>query len=77
MGIDKAGMPETLADASVRVYYYRNQILPELTNTQTLYQDPNGKYILLLLDGKHSVKIEANDLQNPIVARVAQSITVQ
>lgn len=78
VGIDKAGMPDTLADASVRVYFYGNQILPELQNsTSTLYQDPEGKFIALLVGGKSSVKIEANDLQNPIVTRVAQSITVK
>ncbi len=78
VGIDKADMPETFADASVRVYFYSNQILPELqNNTSTLYRDPEGKFIALLVGGKSSVKIEANDLQNPIVARVVQSITVK
>jgi hypothetical protein len=78
VGIDKAGMPETLADASVRVYFYRNQILPELqNNTSTFYRDPAGKYIALLVDGKHSLKIEATDLQNPIVTRAIQSVIVK
>ncbi len=78
VGIDKASMPETFTDASVRVYFYSNQILPELqNNTSTLYRDPEGKFIALLVGGKSSVKIEANDLQNPIVARVVQSITVK
>jgi hypothetical protein len=78
VGIDKAGMPETLESASVRVYFYGNQILPELQNSaNTLYQDPEGKFLLLLVGGKSTVKIEANDLQNPIVTRVVQSITVK
>lgn len=78
VGIDKSGMPETFADASVRVYFYSNQILPELQNsTSTLYRDPEGKFVALLVGGKSSVKIEANDLQNPIVVRVVQSITVK
>lgn len=78
VGIDKAGMPETLESASVKVYFYGNQILPELQNsTSALYQDPEGKFLLLLVGGKSSVKIEANDLQNPIVTRVIQSITVK
>lgn len=71
-------MPETLESASVRVYFYGNQILPELQNsTSTLYQDPEGKFLLLLVGNKSTVKIEANDLQNPIVTRVVQSITVK
>lgn len=78
VGIDKSGMPETFADASVRVYFYSNQILPELQNsTSTLYRDPEGKFVALLVGGKSSVKVEANDLQNPIVVRVIQSITVK
>lgn len=78
VGIDKAEMPDTFADASVKVYFYGNQILPELQNSpSTLYQDPEGKFILLLVGGKSSVKIESNDLQNPIVTRVVQSITVK
>lgn len=75
VGIAKAD-PATLADAAVRVYFYGKKIVPELQNT-TKVIDPAGKFIYLLINGQYSVKIEANNINNPIVQTIVQSISVQ
>lgn len=75
VGIAKAD-PATLADAAVRVYFYGKKIVPELQNA-TKVVDPAGKFIYLLINGQYSVKIEANNINNPIVQTIAQSISVQ
>ena len=76
VGIAKE-IPETLSDGAVRVYFYGKKILPELQNaTNNTYKDPAGKYIYLLLNGQYSVKIEANDISNPIVQKIVQTIAV-
>lgn len=76
-GIKKDAVPETLADATVRVYYYGKKVIPELKNTSNnIYQDPAGKYIAILVNGTHSVKIESDDLSSSAVLRIIQTITV-
>ena len=70
--------PATLADAAVRVYFYGKKVLPELQNaSNNKVTDPAGKFVYLLLNGQYSVKIEANDINNPIVQKIIQTITVQ
>lgn len=75
VGISKE-VPETLDTSAVRVYFYGKKILPELQNAST-YEDPAGKYLLVLVGGQYSVRIEANDIKSPIVAKIAQTLTVQ
>ncbi len=71
-------IPETLADGSVRVYFYGKKIVPELQNAHdNKVQDPAGKFIYLLLNGQYSVKIEANDINNPVVQKIIQTITIE
>ncbi len=75
--IKKEAGPETLADSSVRVYYYGRKIIPELQSAvKNMYQDPEGKYIAVLVNGTHSVKIEADDINSSIVLRILKTITV-
>lgn len=67
--------PATLADAAVRVYFYGKKILPELQNApNNRYEDPAGKYIYILLNGGFSVKIEAMNINHPVVQKIAQTI---
>lgn len=68
--------PATLADGAVRVYFYGKKIVPELQNA-TKVVDPAGKFIYLLLNGQYSVKIEANDINHPVVQAVVKTIAVQ
>lgn len=69
--------PETFDDAAVKVYYYGKQVLPELQNAHdNKVEDPEGKYVYLLLDGSYSVKIEATDINNPVVQKIIQTIHV-
>lgn len=76
VGISKED-PENLTDAAIRVYYYGKKIVPELQNvSNNKYEDPAGKYIYLLLDGAYSVKIEASNINNPIVQKVIETIQV-
>ena len=78
IGIAK-DVPETFADSAVRIYFYGKKILPELQNAvNNRYEDPAGKYILLLLNGQSSVRIEADNITHPVVQKVVQTIaTVQ
>jgi hypothetical protein len=62
----------------VRVYFYGKKIVPELQNAHdNKVQDPAGKFIYLLLSGQYSVKIEANDINNPVVQKIIQTITIE
>jgi hypothetical protein len=70
-------IPEALSDGAVRVYFYGKKIVSELQNAHAnKYEDPAGKFIYLLLNGQYSVKIEANDINNPIVQKIVQTIAV-
>ncbi len=73
VGIAK-DVPETFADSAIRIYFYGKKILPELQNGTTRYEDPAGKYVLLLLSNQTSVRIEANNIANPVVQKVIQTI---
>jgi len=69
--------PETLSDAAVRVYFYGKKVVPELQNAQNnKYEDPAGTYVYLLLDGAYSVKIEAVNINHPIVQKIIETIQV-
>lgn len=70
-------LPESFNNAPVRVYYYGKKVLPELKNaSNNRYEDPNGKYILLLLDGKYSVRIESDNLQSATVKAIEETIKI-
>lgn len=75
IAIQTEALPETFEDSIVRVSYYGKKILPELQNTQR-YVDPNGKYILLLIDNAYSVRIEADNLQSSTVKTIEATIGV-
>ncbi len=75
VAIQTETLPETFDDSIVRVSYYGKKILPELQNTER-YVDPNGKYILLLIDNTYSVKIEADNLQSSTVKTIESTIGV-
>lgn len=76
VGIGKED-PETLDDAAVRVYFYGKKVVPELQNAHNnKYEDPAGEYIYLLLDGAYSVKIEALNINHPIVQKIIETIKV-
>lgn len=75
LGIQLDALPESLWTATVRVYYYGKKVLPELQNT-TRYVDPNGAYILLLLDNAYSVRIESNNLNSPTVKAIESTIGI-
>jgi len=68
-------LPETFADSTTRVFYYGKKILPELKGT-TRYVDPNGKYILLLIDGQYSVRIESDNLKSATVQAIEGTIGI-
>lgn len=76
VGIGKED-PSTLADAAIRVYFYGKKVLPELQNAPNgRVEDPAGAYVYLLLDGAYSVKIEALNINHPIVQKIIESIKV-
>ncbi len=75
LAIQADALPENFGDAIVKVSYYGKKILPELQNTER-YVDPNGKYILLLIEDTYSVRIEADNLQSPIVKAIEGTIGV-
>ncbi|MFA6080488.1 MAG: hypothetical protein WC753_03345 [Candidatus Gracilibacteria bacterium] len=68
-------VPEVFETALVRVFFYGKKILPELKST-TRYVDPNGKYILLLIDGAYSVRIESDNLKSATVQAIEATIGV-
>lgn len=77
LAIQADTLPETFGDATVRVFYYGKKILPELQNTHNnRYVDPEGKFILLLLNGEYSVKIESDNLQSPTVKTIEETIGI-
>lgn len=76
VGISKED-PETLSDAAIRVYFYGKKVVPELQNAQNnKYEDPAGTYVYLLLNGAYSVKIEALNINHPIVQKIIETIQV-
>ena len=76
VGIGKED-PETLSDAAIRVYFYGKKVVPELQNAQNnKYEDPAGTYVYLLLNGAYSVKIEAVNINHPIVQKIIETIKV-
>ncbi len=76
VGIGKED-PATLADAAVRVYFYGKKVVPELQNgPNNRYTDPAGKYIYLLLKDGYSVKIEALNINHPVVQKIIETIQV-
>lgn len=76
VGIGKED-PETLDDAAIRVYFYGKKVVPELQNAENnKYEDPTGTYVYLLLNGAYSVKIEALNINHPIVQKIIETIKV-
>lgn len=76
VGIAK-DVPETFADSAIRILFYGKKVLPELQNAaNNRYEDPAGKYVLLLLNGQSSVRIEAENISNPVVQKIVQTIAV-
>jgi len=75
VAIQSEALPETFEDSTTRVLYYGKKVLPELKGT-TRYVDPNGKYILLLLDGQYSVRIESDNLKSATVLAIEATIGV-
>lgn len=75
LAIQEDTLPENFWDTAVRVFYYGKKILPELQNTER-YVDPNGKYILLLVDNTYSVRIESDNLKNPTVKIIEETIGI-
>lgn len=75
VGIQSDILPETFAAATTRVFYYGKKVLPELKGT-TRYVDPNGKYILLLIDGQYSVRIESDNLKSATVQAIEGTIGI-
>lgn len=76
VGISKED-PDTLADAAVRVYFYGKKIVPELQNAQNgKVVDPAGEYVYILLNGAYSVKIEAVNINHPVVQKILETIQV-
>lgn len=76
VGIGKED-PETLDDAAIRVYFYGKKVVPELQNAENnKYEDPAGTYVYLLLNGAYSVKIEALNINHPIVQKIIETIKV-
>lgn len=69
--------PEALTDAAIRVYFYGKKVVPELQNAQNnKYEDPAGTFVYLLLNGAYSVKIEALNINHPIVQKIIETIKV-
>lgn len=75
VGIKTGTGVESLADSEVRVYLYANRVVDKLTNAPNGFvTDPATGNIYLLLDGKHSVMIESDKPNNPIVNTIIGSI---
>lgn len=72
IGIAK-DVPETFVDSAVRVYFYGKTIPPEL-QTSSRYDDPAGKYVLILLSNQTAVRIEADNITHPVVQKIAQTV---
>lgn len=69
--------PETLADAAVRIYFYGKKIVPELQNASSgRVVDPAGTFIYLLLNNEYSVKIEALNINHPVVQKIIETIQI-
>ncbi len=69
--------PATLADAAVRVYFYGKKIVPELQNaTNNRVVDPAGTFVYLLLNNEYSVKIEAMNINHPVVQKIIDTIQI-
>jgi hypothetical protein len=66
--------PEILADAAVRVYFYGKKVLPELQNS-TKYMSPDGTSAYLLVNGA-SIKIEALNINHPVVQKIIETLQV-
>ena len=77
LAIQEEALPEEFGTATTRVFFYGKKILPELQNaSNNRYKDPNGKYILLLLDDTYSVRIESDNLQSATVQAIISTIGV-
>lgn len=74
IGISKVD-PETLADAAVKVYYYGKKVLPELAGKEKMV-DPAGTYVYLLINGA-SFKIEALNIDHPVVQKIVETLSVR
>ena len=74
VGIGKED-PATLAEAAVRVYFYGKKVLPELQNSPK-YMSPDGTSVYLLVNGA-SIKIEALNINHPVVQKIIETFTVQ
>jgi hypothetical protein len=75
LAIQEEALPEEFGTATTRVFFYGKKILPELQNTER-YVDPNGKYVLILIDDIYSVRIESDNLQSATVQAIISTIGV-
>lgn len=76
LALQSDDVPEDFSSADIRVYYYGNKVLPDLVNAENnRYEDPAGKYVLLLLNGKTSVRIESANINSPEVLVLIQTIS--
>ncbi|NCP76520.1 hypothetical protein GW819_00270 [Candidatus Gracilibacteria bacterium] len=66
---------ESLATSEVRVYFYANKILAELSGAENGFStDPVTGTIYILLNEKDSVRIESKNPESPIVQTLVQTI---
>jgi hypothetical protein len=71
-------IPENFSEGIVRVFFYGKKIVPELQNMHgNKFEDPAGKYVYLILWKQYSAKIEANDISNPVVQKIIQTIAIE
>ena len=75
VGFEKSGIPDTLDDASVRVFFYGKADLPELSE-KNFYQDPDTGDTYLRLAGEFDVRVEADDLESETLQMVIETVYV-
>jgi len=72
LGFSTEGIPDTLADAQVRVYIYGSTELDELANSN-FYQDPDTGDTYLKVDETY-VRIESDDLESETLQLIIETI---
>ena len=57
------------------MYFYGKKVVPELQNVSGgRVVDPAGTFIYLLLNNEYSVKIEALNINHPVVQKIIETI---
>lgn len=78
VGINSGTWVESFSGSQVRVYFYANKVIGNLTTAENgFYTDSTTGNVYILLNGKDSVMIESDNSESALVQTIIRTIHVE